>query len=135
MSEIMLVNNEYITMKYLVDIEVIYHTIHRPMSDQPLRDALLKGFNALRIYGVCKWVSDDRKNGPMTPEDREWGMVNLNQRAMEAGWKYWALVAPSEVVAAGSLFPTMTALQELGLRMAVFSDLEEAFAWIEPLDC
>jgi SpoU rRNA methylase family enzyme len=67
----------------------------------------------------------------MSDEDREWGEINLNQRAMEAGWKYWALVVPEQVVAAGSMVPTIQALYEYGLRMMVFSNLEEAFNWLD----
>lgn len=88
----------------------------------------------LQHYGCAKWLSDDRKNGPMSVEDRDWGTVNLNQRSMEAGWKYWALVVPKEVVAAGAMIPTMEALHQLGLRMMVFSDLDEAFDWLDRVD-
>ena len=133
MSETIIVDNEYITIRYLDDKKMLYHTVHKPISGQPLRDALITGYDALKEYGISKWLSDDRKNGPMSDEDREWGEVNLNQRAMEAGWKYWALVVPEQVVAAGSMAPTIRALYDYGLRMMVFSDLEEAFKWLDSL--
>ncbi len=134
MSEIIVFDNEFITIRYLPEKKCIYHTVHQPISGQPLRDGLLTGYEALQHYGLAKWVSDDRKNGPMSEEDREWGSVNINQRSIEAGWKYWALVVPKEVVAAGAMIPTMEAMHKLGLRMAVFSEVEAAFEWLERFD-
>jgi hypothetical protein len=135
MTEITIVDNEYITLNYMPDKGMLYHTVHKPISGQPLRDALLAGYEAIQKYGVSKWLSDDRKNGPMTQEDREWGNENLNRRAAEIGWKYWALVVPEAVVAAGSMLPTIEALWELGkLRMRVFSNTQEAIEWLDSID-
>lgn len=134
MSEVILLDNEYVTLRYLEDKKMLYHTVHKPVSGQPYRDFLKMGFDYLQEHGITKWVSDDRNNGPMTDEDREWGDANLTKRAMEAGWKYWALVVPEVLIAAGSMEPTMAALFEYGLRMMVFASVEEAFKWIEQFD-
>lgn len=134
MADITLIENEYITMQYLEDRNTIFHVIHQPISGQPLRDALMTGFNALEDYGATKWVSDDRKNGPMTPEDTRWNRQNLNNAIVGTGWKYWALVVPEQVVAAGSMLPTMEELFEDGLRVMVFSDVGEAFEWIDSFE-
>jgi len=48
-----------------------------------------------------------------------------------AGWKYWALVVPSEVAAAGTLVPVIDSLYEFGLRMMVFTEVEKALAWLD----
>lgn len=134
MSPITVLDNEHITISYLPDKKIIYHTVHKPISGQVLRDSLLAGYEALQHYGATKWLSDDRQNGPMSDEDREWGEINLNRRSMEAGWKYWALVVPQVVAAAGSMASTMTSLYELGLRMMVFTELEPAFEWLDSLE-
>ena len=131
MPPIVILDNEYITIKYLPDKKIIYHTVHQPFGGQPLRDALIAGFDALQYYKVCKWLSDERKNGPMSADDVEWGNKNLNQRAMEVGWKYWALVVPEQIVAAGAMRPAIDILYELGLRMMVFSSVEEASGWLD----
>ena len=135
MSRVTVVDNEYITVEYVPDKKMVYHTIHKPVGGQLFRDALIAGTEALKQNGACKWLSDDRKNGPLTPEDVEWGFNNWNRPTIAAGWKYWALVVPPEVVAAGSLIPTMQALFDLGLRMMVFSELEEASEWLDGLEC
>lgn len=130
-----IVDNEYITVEYVPEKKMVHHIIHQPVGGQIFRDALNAGTETLRQNGACKWLSDDRKNGPLSPEDVEWGFNDWNRRTIEAGWKYWALVVPPEVAAAGSLIPTMEALFELGLRMMVFTDVEAAQEWLDGFEC
>jgi len=135
MSQITIHDSEYITVELFPEKKLIYHVIHKPTGGQPLRDALNAGTEALRTYGACKWLSDDRKNGPLSREDAEWGFNDWNRRTIDAGWKYWANVVPEEVVAAGSLMPAIDALFELGLRMMVFTDPQEAMEWLDQMEC
>lgn len=131
MSHIEIVDNEYITITYLPDEGIIYHTIHQPVGGQPLRDAINAGTDALEKYGAIKWLSDDRKNGPLAPDDLEWGFTHWNKRAIAAGWKYWAMVVPEEMAAAGTLSETMSDLVGLGLRAMVFTDPDKALDWLK----
>lgn len=134
MEFITVVNNEFISVQYLPDKKIIYHVIHQPISGQPLRDALDAGTEALQRYGATKWLSDDRKNGPLPPEDAEWGFTVWQPRTIKSGWKYWALVVPKAIEAAGSMVPVMENLYELGLRMRVFTDVDEAFTWLDSFE-
>ena len=43
MSPITIVENEYITVQYLPDRKAIYQVVHKPIPDQPLKDALNAG--------------------------------------------------------------------------------------------
>lgn len=131
MEGITLVDNEYISVQYLSDKRIIYHTVHKPVSGQMFRDALLVGTAALIKYKASKWLSDDRKNGQVSREDAEWGVAVWNAQTIAAGWKYWAVVVPPAVADAGSLMPIIEALYELGLTMMVFTDLESAIAWLD----
>ncbi len=134
MSPIVIVENEYITVQYLPDKKIIYHTVHKPVNDQLFKDALNAGTDALEKYRACKWLSDDRKNGPLSPEMLEWGRNTWDVRTIAAGWKYWANVVPEAVASAGSLMPVVEALYQLGLRMMVFTDPEKAFAWLDSFE-
>ncbi len=135
MSPITVFDDEHMTVEYLADKKIVYHTIHKPVGGQVFRDALMAGTAALKQYGACKWLSDDRKNGPLSPDDIEWGLHNWNIPTIKAGWKYWAVVVPEELIAAGSLTPTMEGLYALGLRMLAFSKLDEAIEWLDSLEC
>ncbi|MCC7452083.1 MAG: hypothetical protein IT324_32055 [Anaerolineae bacterium] len=133
-APITVIDNECITVQYLPDKKVIYHTVHKPIPDQPLKDALNAGTEALRQYGACKWLSDDRKNGPLSQDVSAWGMNDWSPRTIKAGWKYWANVVPEELAAAGTLAPVMEAYFEMGLRMMVFSSIKEATAWLDRME-
>ena len=135
MSEIIVLDNEFITVRYLEDKKIIYHTIHKPFPDQALIDALNAGTEALTKYKACKWLSDDRHSGPLSPEVIEFGRSSFQPRTVAGGWKYWANVVPVEVAAAGTLAPVIeNAYYEFGLRMMVFTNLEDAFQWLEKLE-
>lgn len=134
MSAVPIVDNEYITIQYLPDKKVISHVVHKPVTDKPLQDALNVATEALKKYGACKWLSDDRKNGPLSPEQLEWGFKDWNPRAIAAGWKYWANIVPEEMAAAGTLAPLMDSLFEMGLRMMVFTDADKAMQWLDSLE-
>ncbi len=125
------VNNEYITLQYLPDQKCIYHVIHKPIPDQPLMDALNAGSAALEKYGLHKWFSDDRLNGPLSKFIQDWGFDDWDPRTIKAGWKYWANVVPKQLVAAGALAPVMQAVFGLGLTLQVFASEEEAWQWLD----
>ena len=133
MQPVTVFDNEYIIVQYLPDKKCIYHEVRKPIPHLPLVDALNAGSAAIQKYGVCKWLSDDRKNGPLAKETQEFGFNDWGPRTIKAGWKYWADVVPKELVAAGALAPVMEAYFGLGLRMQVFSSVEEAQEWLDSL--
>ncbi|MBN1562945.1 MAG: hypothetical protein JXA10_03855 [Anaerolineae bacterium] len=134
MSEILLFDNEFVSVRYLEDKKMIYHTIHKPLPTSILKEALNIGTEALKQYGIHKWLSDDSCMGPISPEFMEYSHDVWQPRTIAAGWKYWAIVVPQELAAAGSLTPAIEKLYELGLRMMVFTDLNDAFRWLESMD-
>ena len=135
MTNITLYNSEYITVEYRPDNKLIYHTVHQPMSGQlPMfKEALNAGTAALQKYKVHKWLSDDRKNDALTPEGNEWSFGDWQPRTLNAGWKYWALVVPQTLAAAGTLLPVVDRLSRLDLRMMVFTNVEEAVVWLDKM--
>lgn len=137
MARVELFSNEYITVEYRPDDKMIYHTVHKPMGveqNEMLKRALNKGTEALERHRITKWLSDDRKNGPLPEEMAEWGMRDWNPRTIQAGWKYWANVVPEEVEAAGALMPIIENLHQHGLKMRVFTNVEEAVVWLNSVD-
>ncbi|HEX3050923.1 MAG TPA: hypothetical protein VHP83_09735 [Aggregatilineaceae bacterium] len=132
MGRTVLLTNEYITVEYLEDKKIISHVVHKPVAGQMLLDALNTGTDALVKYGVCKWLSDDRLNGPVSEDEQ--AFLEWNQRTIKCGWKYWALVVPQKVADAGTLMPSMESLFKLGLRMMVFTSVEKAIEWLDQME-
>jgi hypothetical protein len=134
-KNIIIYQTDYITVEYVPDKKFIQHVIHKPMSGQVemLKEALNAGTEAMIKYKVTKWLSDDRKNDALAPETAEWGHTDWHPRTLAAGWKYWANVIPTDVEAAGTLAPVIESLYALGLRMQVFTSVEQAVAWLDSL--
>jgi hypothetical protein len=51
-------------------------------------------------------------------------------RAKAAGWKFWALVVPPDVMARLNLNEFVKSYFEQGLRIMVFTEPGEAMAWL-----
>jgi hypothetical protein len=136
MSKVILFETEFITVEYWEAKKLIYHTIHQPISGQleMFKEALNIGTEALKKYQIHKWLSDDRKNDPLTPAGNEWSFNDWQPRTLKAGWRYWAAVVPESLVAARTLVPVMDELFKVGLRMMVFSNVEEAIAWLDEIE-
>lgn len=132
MTPITILDNEYITLQYLPEKKIVYHTVHKPIDIESFAKAMAAGAEMLTENGACKWLSDDRKNGPLTP-DMIAGPKFWAPRMIAAGWRYWANVVPEEIVSAGTLLPVMGTLYEMGLRMMVFTTVEEAFKWLDTM--
>lgn len=45
---------------------------------------------------------------------------------MDAGWKYWAVVVPEDIAAAGTFPKAIDDFYQRGLRMMVFTNVEDA---------
>lgn len=130
MQPITLVDNEYVTLTYLPDGKLLHHTIHKPVDEQVFKQALDKGVEALKNYHIDRWLSDDRNNGPFSPEFSQWALNDWIPRAIANGWKYWANVVPNDIKAAGTLGPFIDALSTMGLRMMLFTKVNEASQWL-----
>lgn len=122
--------NEWATVRYEPTHKYIYHTFHKPIGGQPFRDALNIGLEAFITKGATKWLSDDRHNAELSPEDVAFGINDWGQRAAKAGWKYWALVVPESIAGRLTLSGIVEAYFNMGVRVAVFVDLEEAREWL-----
>lgn len=135
MTDIKIYDSEYITVEYWPEKKLIYHTIHKPIAEQLdiFKAALDAGSDALATYQVTKWISDDRKNGPLSQEGNQWAFEVWQPRTIKAGWKYWANIVPQDLAAAGTLIPVIDVLFSLGLQMMVFTTPEKALEWLDKL--
>lgn len=134
MPPVDVIKNEFVTLQYLPDKNMLYHVVHKHVDEAVFKSALNTGVETLNKHGIRKWLSDDRKNGPFSQEFSEWAVNDWIPRAITAGWQYWANVVPEDVQAAGTLMPFIEALQEHGLRMGVFTHMEKAMEWLEDID-
>jgi hypothetical protein len=121
----------YATMVYYSDKGIIHHTFHQHMEGEPFRAFLNAGTDAMKQHGATKWLSDDRKNTLVTPEDFKWANEDWVARTLKAGWKYWAIIVPNEVEGRISMKGAIDSFFEMGLRINLFSSVEKAMEWLE----
>ena len=82
-------------------------------------------------YSATKWLSDDRKNGPLNTSDSDWARDDWFPRALAAGWKYWAVVLPELLIGQMNMQLFTTRYSKAGVTVRVFSDPDDALCWLK----
>ena len=125
-----IIDNEYITLWYHPDTQIVHHEIHKFIYGDAFRDALMTGAELLKTRNACKWLSNDRGNSAMPKDDVEWLMENFISKAIKAGWRHWAIVSPKSMVGRMSIDSSREYLSEHGLNVMVFDDEKSAMDWL-----
>ena len=125
------IDNEFVTLMVHPDTRIIHHQLHQPMTGEMLRTTLLAGVEQMRRHSAHKWLSDNRMYGVLPPEDIEWSQTTWFPEARKAGWRYWALVVPPDVRGRMNLGEFVFTYAQQGVTVQVFTDLDEAIAWLE----
>jgi hypothetical protein len=134
MADITIIDNNFATLVYHSDSKIVHHTFHKPIGGSKFREVLNTGADTLKKYGASKWLSDDRNNSALSPEDTEWSKTTWFPKTFKAGWKYWALVVPEDFLARMNLKEFVDAYYEQGLRIMVFVSPDEAMSWLLTID-
>lgn len=130
MDKITIIQNEYATLVYHPETKIVHHTFYKPIGGQEFRDVLNTGIKTLAENQASKWLSDDRGNSALSREDTEWSKENWFPWAVKAGWKYWALVVPDDIMARLNLKEFVDSYLDQGLVIKVFTKPEEAMKWL-----
>jgi len=131
LSPITVVDNEFGSLVYHPDKKIIHHTFHQPIGGDSFRSLLSSGIELLKQNNAEKWLSDDRENAALSPEDTEWGQSQWFPQAKAAGWKYWGLVVPADMMARMNMAEFVFNYSQQGVRTQVFTDLDKALRWLE----
>jgi hypothetical protein len=131
MSVTTILDNEFATLVYHPEEKIVHHTFHKPIGGDAFRTVLKSGVALLREHGAHKWLSDDRENSALSDEDTQWSINEWFPSAKEAGWKYWALVMPPDVIARINLSEFVFNYSQQGVRVSVFNSPDKAMTWLE----
>ena len=97
MQPLTIIDTPYATLWYHPGPGIVHHQIHKFIHGQPFRDLLLAGLDTLQKNRAQKWLSDDRFNAVLRPEDVDWSHQFWFPQTVRAGWKYWAIVQPEKL--------------------------------------
>jgi hypothetical protein len=125
-----LIETPFASLWYYPAERIVHHQIHKYIFGEALRELLTRGTAALREHGATKWVSDDRRNGALRNEDKEWADTLWKPATVAAGWKTWAVVPPETIVGLMNIRRIVQESRALGVEVQFFSSGEDALAWI-----
>ena len=122
------------TLWYHRDKRVVHHQMHKYPGASVLERVLDAGLATLTKYGARKWLSDDRKGGALPKSHHDWANEVWGPRAAAAGWRYWALVPPMELLGQANMSRLKETYSALGVTADVFADPYAALAWLVQCD-
>src|SRR5512142_2725986 len=121
-----ILENGYATLVYHVQQRIVHHTLHKPVMGAPFREVLMRGLELFERNGATKWLSDDRGNGALHPDDGKWSIEVWSPRTIAAGWKYWAIVMPDAVLGRANMRRFIREYADRGVEVKIFETPEAA---------
>jgi len=125
-----ILDDEHATLWYHPEEKVIHHEIHRFMVPGVFERLLSRGAELMEEHGAVKWLSDDRSNIVVSPEDLEWSNTTWFPRVQKAGFRFWAIVVPSQAVAGMQMKALRAKRQKQGVEVEMFESVEAAMEWL-----
>jgi len=123
--------NDHITLWYYPELEIVHHQMVHTPSSQEFRELLSKGAETLERHRAIKWLSDDRGNTLLRPQDEAWADTEWLPRVLRAGFRFWAIVLPMGAI--GKL--NMQRLAQQHAQRGIISTIQTmpypAFEWLK----
>lgn len=94
------------------------------------RNAFLTLLDFQKNKTITRYISDIRKQGIISPDDRKWFEQVAMPKAIEQGLKYVAVVFDGNVFKKYYLNVILAAVNKYGVPMKLFSTIESAEEWL-----
>ncbi|MBN2304621.1 MAG: hypothetical protein JXQ72_09105 [Anaerolineae bacterium] len=130
MIPLTIIDNQYATLRYYPDMEMIHHSFHRDVSDDEFYTVVDAGVTFLVEHGVNKWLSDNRYHSALDQTEAEYPITEWVLHARQTGGKFWALVVPPSAIGRMSQIEFTSVYARQGLRAKVFIDPNAAMEWL-----
>jgi hypothetical protein len=131
MSTVTIFDDEYMSLWYHPETGIVHHRINSYLVRGGFRKLLTASADLLETHRATRYLSDDRKNIVVDPEDIKWADDNWYPRVTKAGLKHWALVLPSTVVGTLQANSILERRRSQGLDVQGFDSVEAATAWLQ----
>ncbi len=92
MPIVTILDDESIGLWYHPDTGIVHHRIKRYLIQGGFRKLLTASAEVVETHGASKYLSDDRSNVVVDPDDVKWADDEWYPRVKKAGLKRWALV-------------------------------------------
>lgn len=131
MQTLTILDDEHVSLWYHPETGIVHHRIHKYLVPGVFRKLLTAGAEVLEKHGATKYLSDDRSNVVVAPDDIKWADENWYPRVRKAGLKHWALVLPSTMVGSVQARTILEDRRKQGLDVEGFDSIEAAMAWLQ----
>lgn len=126
-----IISNEFLSLWYHPEGKIVHHKIHKFTSGDRFRGMLSKGLELFGQHKCTKWLSDDRNNSAVPPEDMEWVKSEWTPKMAKLGWKYWAILMPDKVIGKMNMQRHIEMHKKhTGVVVEIFDDEGEALKWL-----
>ncbi len=126
-----ILDNEFATLLYHPEKRIVHHSYHQQTAGAEFRKLLSAGIEVMQANQATKWLSDNRNSMVLAPEDSQWAMNDWFPRAVQAGWKYWAIVVPESAMTKFNLMEFIDSYVDKGLKVMLFTTPEAALEWFD----
>jgi len=126
-----IMDSEFASLWYDTEKKIVHHQIKKWIKGDDLKKLFNKGYDVLKQNNAQKWLSDDRNNSVLSPEDEKWAREDWFVRMIQAGWKYWAVVLPEKTVGQMNMKRFSDDYAKAGVNAKLFSNPDEALKWLE----
>lgn len=120
----------WLTVHWEEPLQAVWMQWKRYVEGNDYRAGLDAGVSLIREKNASRWLADLRHLGPVRQEDQQWTNTDWFPRAVAAGVRYMALVAPRAAVSRLSVRQIMSRVNDVNLITAHFDELEPARAWL-----
>lgn len=127
-------DNEFACLFYHPHKKIVDHSYHKATAGTEFWELLNAGIETIHARQATKWLSDNRNSMVLSPEDSQWAMNDWFSRAVQAGWKYWAIVVPENVMTKFNLMEFIDSYVDKGLKVMLFTTPEAALEWFGRFD-
>lgn len=120
----------WLTVHWEEPLQAVWMQWKRYAEGADYRDGLDAGVALIRQKNASRWLADLRQLGPVRQEDQQWTNAEWFPRAVAAGVRYMALLAPRAAVSRLSVRQIMSRVNDVNLITAHFDDLEAGRTWL-----
>ena len=130
MSKRLVLENEFAQLWFHPESRIVHSQLRKFIWGEAYQLILNEGLDLLVREGSSKWLSDNREDSVHSRADTEWAIGHWFPRAVKAGWRYWAIVPPGNVIGQMNM-ERIAAAAPAGTEVRMFNDADAALAWLE----
>lgn len=131
MTQTTVKTHDHFNLYYHPELKAVHHELKADIDGESIREVLMAGVDLLKQHSADKWLSDNREFVSLDEEANNWINTVWINAAIDAGWKYWALVVPDVISARAAMNEYIRVFAQNKVTIYLFSTPEEALVWLE----